>query len=416
MISTAPVITSGTANQLRFVAPSTFIDPSFWEELYHRKLNVYKLGTDQETLFVAYTCSDGNRPESFLVEGTSFDHKGGWINEKVRVEGSLTNVNTVEEFKNFDKKKLLEDCAAHIWQSIVTLDAMRDPRLLQRFVLLTFADLKSYRFTYWFASPALLPAASVPFDPFQPPKHLFQSDSDNGSYWWTGIVAMYRGVPTTLTTSESKSLSSPSPLPPVFVLSTTAAGSWQVTTLADSWDRLLAETNSSDLFVVVADTASDDVSSFGWQLRNVLALLGTHMRPATTVSIIALRGSVAKRMYSCECDKVAGLVAELPDEALVRADRSVLLKVVWPDSPSAYRYGSGSSSSSGTSEESEEGRETLPLPRVVGWESNERGKPGPRVADLSAMMDSQQLMEQVPHRPRTLIILLVILLTCNDSC
>ena len=35
-----------------------------------------------------------------------------------------------------------------------------------------------------------------------------------------------------------------------------------------------------------------------------------------------------------------------------------------------------------------------PMPRVVGWESNERGKPGPRVADLSAAMDSSRLMEQ----------------------
>lgn len=33
-------------------------------------------------------------------------------------------------------------------------------------------------------------------------------------------------------------------------------------------------------------------------------------------------------------------------------------------------------------------------PSIVGWEPNDRGKPGPRVADLGAVMNSEKLMEQ----------------------
>ena len=39
--------------------------------------------------------------------------------------------------------------------------AERDSSLLNSFLLLTYADLKSYRYTYWFCFPAL-----------QPPQHF----------------------------------------------------------------------------------------------------------------------------------------------------------------------------------------------------------------------------------------------------
>jgi hypothetical protein len=46
--------------------------------------------------------------------------------------------------------RLLTDIKFTSWQpSILSLEAVHNPRLLIRFVLLTFADLKLYRFTYW---------------------------------------------------------------------------------------------------------------------------------------------------------------------------------------------------------------------------------------------------------------------------
>jgi ubiquitin-like modifier-activating enzyme ATG7 len=41
-----------------------------------------------------------------------------------------------------------------IWQRIVDDSAIEKPELLNEFLLLTFADLKKYKFFYWFAFPA----------------------------------------------------------------------------------------------------------------------------------------------------------------------------------------------------------------------------------------------------------------------
>ena len=43
-----------------------------------------------------------------------------------------------------------------IWHDIVSGDAVTRPYLLTRFLLITFADLKKYKFHFWFAFPALL--------------------------------------------------------------------------------------------------------------------------------------------------------------------------------------------------------------------------------------------------------------------
>lgn len=55
-----------------------------------------------------------------------------------------------------------------VWAAIVSGQAERDPALLNRFFLLTFADLKKWDFVYWFAFPALVlphPARAAPLQP-----------------------------------------------------------------------------------------------------------------------------------------------------------------------------------------------------------------------------------------------------------
>ena len=154
---------------VKYHAPSTAIDPSFWEELYTRKLDVYKLDTGATPLTVRYTCASGSATaEPFRLSREAFLNDDGQ-GLGVRVQGSLTNVNTVEDFKNVDKQALLDSSAACVWDAITTLAAVRDPSLLQRFVVLTFADLKAYRFTYWCAAPALLPAAAMRMAEETPP-------------------------------------------------------------------------------------------------------------------------------------------------------------------------------------------------------------------------------------------------------
>ena len=91
---------------ISFLAPLTQIDPAFWEELYERKLKIYKLDSEVEPISVYYSCSDGKNAESFVLEGPSFQslHENQIQSvDKLAVEGILVNVNTVEVrlLKNF---------------------------------------------------------------------------------------------------------------------------------------------------------------------------------------------------------------------------------------------------------------------------------------------------------------------------
>jgi hypothetical protein len=93
---------------ISFIAPSTLIDPAFWEELYERKLNIYKLGTDKEPLSVYYNCSDSKNVEPFVLEGSSFrtinDEEGEKtiLRGRISALGTLVNVNTLEVRKISD--------------------------------------------------------------------------------------------------------------------------------------------------------------------------------------------------------------------------------------------------------------------------------------------------------------------------
>ena len=65
--------------------------------------------------------------------------------------GSFKNFNTIEDFKNADKNALFNGVADEIWKSIVD---DKSTKMLNRFLVITFADLKKYKYFYWFAFPA----------------------------------------------------------------------------------------------------------------------------------------------------------------------------------------------------------------------------------------------------------------------
>jgi Ubiquitin-like modifier-activating enzyme ATG7 N-terminus len=123
---------------------------------------------------------------------------------------------------------------------------------------------------------------------------------------------------------------------------------WKVTSLSAAWD----DRYSSDTYIVCADTSSSS-TALGWGVRNVLALLATHL-PATETSqgddegdgketsnsssssspvpdahtdsasgsrascnIIALRGVLAKRLHKCASrEKAKALLDTLTDSQL----------------------------------------------------------------------------------------------------
>ncbi|KAG7192987.1 Autophagy protein 7 [Scheffersomyces spartinae] len=69
------------------------------------------------------------------------------------LDAELLNVNTIEEFKEINKAELLKKWGHIILRHIET--GCITEQLLNKVFLLTFSDLKKYKFYYWFAFPTL---------------------------------------------------------------------------------------------------------------------------------------------------------------------------------------------------------------------------------------------------------------------
>ena len=166
---------------VQFAPFQSLVEPAFWHALTDLKIDVLRLSddavpltatyttgrsiTDRETgkdIALASTLSVGGdafskTPQSvfpiircslILTPSLSFDRVP---QSAIAATGSFKNFNTIEDFKNADKSALFNALADEIWTSI-TVD--KSTALLNRFLLITFADLKKYKYFYWFAFPA----------------------------------------------------------------------------------------------------------------------------------------------------------------------------------------------------------------------------------------------------------------------
>ncbi|GEM07213.1 autophagy-related protein 7 [Rhodotorula toruloides] len=278
---------------LQFLPLSTSISPSFWHRLTDFKLHHLKLSDDPVAICGWYgrgkQVKDRVTGESAAIsaglelDNASFDagtdvgaSDPNAASHRVRLRGVLRNFNTIEEFRNCDKAKLLDELGEQIWQeatsassSSVTLES------LNPFLLITFADLKKYRYYYWCGFPAL---AQKP--------------------------------------------------------------GWEI---VEDWREVLLQERR----LVFSDPSAHQ-SAPGWPLRNILLFLSTSptlAEPVTSIVIIVVRDGQATsaRIRRQEGAKIAG-----------EAKRPV----------------------------------------TVGWEKNEKGKLGPRMADLGPLMDPTRLADQ----------------------
>nr|BAX30162.1 ubiquitin-activating enzyme E1 [Polyandrocarpa misakiensis] len=143
--------------KLQFVPFSSTVSPGFWYQLVDKKLNVFKLDDSPKEINGFYTnFKTSGMPCQHNIEFDSFDTNNAPPSLCFLSPGVLFNKNTIEEFKESDKKALLESQADVLWDDIKSGRAISDPSLLCRFMLLTFADLKKYQFYYWFAFSAFL--------------------------------------------------------------------------------------------------------------------------------------------------------------------------------------------------------------------------------------------------------------------
>ena len=238
----------------------------------------------------------------------------------VKAEGHLYNYNTLEEFKSVDKKALFNSVAESIWNDAL---ATADPSILTRFLLITYADLKKYRYYYWFAFPAF---AAQP---------LWELDPAYNHEWASASTAFSKPqlcmIHDKLATTHM----------PFFLLR--AAGNIVEIAPLSEFDDFFADTPAHQRAIGLLDP-SPSAQSPGWPLRNLLAYLrAAHPAAASQLRVLCWRDT------------------EIPHGA--GAGWRSITAVVNGGQADGQR------------------------PSAVGWEKNAQGKLGARLADLAPMMD-----------------------------
>ena len=137
------------------------IDIGFWTTLSRKKLDEYKLDTSPKPIFAKYKINNFKDKNfvshlffdvySFSVESLECKSFSGPV--EIVLGGNLIVLNTIEEFKNFDKEKEIQSIAK---SNLQKLDEKKKFSFDINFVLVVFADLKSHVFHYFFLFPDLV--------------------------------------------------------------------------------------------------------------------------------------------------------------------------------------------------------------------------------------------------------------------
>ncbi|KAF8936561.1 Autophagy protein 7 [Dissophora ornata] len=272
---------------LQFHPWASAVEAPFWQLLTQRKMDVFKLddspkpvlgyystgqqvrvpGKDTSVALPARLClgtgafPDGTDPEQ---------HQAGRIPAfTFPAPGIVKNTNTIEDFKSIDKTALFKMAVDQIWDDITSGRAALDPSLLNRFLLLTFADLKKFKFYYWFAFPALQADPAWTADTMQEITLAFSPVQVNNLR--LGLDQYRQAHPSSQWG---------------FFLVRESQDGMSVARLQD-WNEFFAGCDESQMIIGFADPSSLD-SHPGWPLRNLLALL-QHQWKVTKVRVLCLR-------------------------------------------------------------------------------------------------------------------------------
>ncbi|XP_060984841.1 ubiquitin-like modifier-activating enzyme ATG7 isoform X7 [Dama dama] len=320
-------------SRLQFAPFSSALDVGFWHELTQKKLNEYRLDEAPKDIKGYYYNGDSaGLPARLTLEFSAFDMSAPTPARCCPAVGTLYNTNTLEAFKAADKKLLLEEAANEIWESIKSGAALDNPVLLNKFLLLTFADLKKYHFYYWFCSPALCLPESIPL--IQGPVGLDQ--------WFLPkqIQALEHAYDDLCQTEGVPAL-------PYFLIKYD-----ETTVLVSSLKHY------SDFFpgqrakITIGVYDPCNLAQYpGWPLRNFLVLAAHRWS-----------GSFQSVEVVCFRDRTLQGVRDVA--------HSIVFEVKLPEmafSPDC--------------------------PKAVGWEKNQKGGMGPRMVNLSECMDPKRLAE-----------------------
>ena len=259
-----------------------------------------------------------------------------------------------------------------IWDAINDGTIYSCPSLLASFLAISFADLKKYKFSYWFAFPALV--SDPPWTPVpesKSPKHLNSAEStalvDRVQTWRYGVDTRQHGFflakknrrpPTRHSADyepEDEELKTPK-------TPTAELGyNWHISSLSSYDSGFFEGEYSEDCYVCFADPsnyAEPDPIAPGWVLRNLLVLIKQKWK-RDRVQILCYRDVQSRR------DAARSIVFDMEQS---KHTQRLMNK--------------------------DQGPAEGEMPRVVGWERNQNGKLAGRMADLTEYMDPLKLADQ----------------------
>ncbi|KAJ7108516.1 hypothetical protein C8R44DRAFT_713725 [Mycena epipterygia] len=269
---------------VQFAPLSSLVQPAFWHELTNLKIDVLRLSdealpisgsysvgrsvTDRETgNEIALGCNLSVGPESF--DKTSCCSNRSAVHRVRRVsrpssgafsaKGHFKNYNTIEDFRAADKTALFNQEAEKMWDSII---ATRDTSTLNNFILITYADLKKYKYYYWFAFPAFVakPAWEIDERGWIPASDDLTHDQASTTRLST-IHAQLRATPLAFFLVRSSVEIAP----------------------VESYSSFFANVPPAEQTIGFVDPSASPTNP-GWPLRNLLAYLRA-LYPATTAEL-----------------------------------------------------------------------------------------------------------------------------------
>ncbi|KAL4746772.1 hypothetical protein BDW72DRAFT_210161 [Aspergillus terricola var. indicus] len=262
-----------------------------------------------------------------------------------RAEGMIKNVNTIEEYAKVDKMCMLQQAGETIWDAIKNGSIYSRPSLLSAFIILSYADLKKYKFHYWFAFPALHSDPSwIPLEDGCDGAQTQRLPSGENSAlarsvqeWARVVDAPQRGffLARRVRVQDDDRVS------------------WKIAPLSSYEDGFFKGAEFADCFTCFVDPSNYEEAP-GWMLRNLLLLVKRRWG-LTKVQILRYRDGPSPQDWG----RSIAVTLRLKTSQL-------------PDSRAKDDH----------------------MPKVTGWERSPSGKLTGRIVDLTEHLDPKRLADQ----------------------
>ncbi|TWU72425.1 Autophagy- protein 7 (Autophagy- E1-like activating enzyme atg7) [Metarhizium rileyi] len=333
------------ATPLRFATFTSEIELPFYSALFASKLDYDKLDDSARNVLGLYEprVEEPQASCKMQILGNALTSQNAPLGT-ARGEGIIKNVNTLEQFKTMDKTEMIKKAGRQIWDAINDGTIYSVPSLLSSFVILSYADLKKYKFTYWFAFPAL--HSDPPWKRTGPVERFSADEStelvDRVGTWRYSVDSRQHGF------FLAKKVRGQETQTEDTVGSNRLAFRWEVGSLGCFEEGFFNDIPEKDRYVAFADP-STYAEGPGWPLRNLLVLIRQRFR-ASRANILCYRDTWARRHEA----------------------RSVVLPIEM---------------------DAVEKLEMREMPKVTGWERSRNGKLQAQQANLADYMDPARLAD-----------------------